>query len=212
MYLARLVLNPRNNGAREDLDSPYNLHRTLNRAFPSGEPEENRTLFRIEPDRPQDKGRTVLLQSSDTRPDLSFLEDSAGGPEPYCINWDEPKEIGPSFAEGQQLAFQLLGNPTKSVEGKRIALTDEEDYHDWLDRKADMHGFEVEYVHPTPFWINGDQGDKDTYKKSEIPHFAVRYNGLLRVTGPQRLRETLASGIGPAKAFGFGLLTLAPPR
>jgi CRISPR system Cascade subunit CasE len=212
MYLARLVLNPRNNGARGDLDSPYDLHRTLNRAYPGSEPSENRTLFRVEPDRPQDEGRTVLLQSSDVRPDLSFLENSAGGPEPYCHDWSEPKEIDPSFTEGQQLAFRLLGNPTKSVDGKRIALTDEEDYYDWLDRKASMHGFEVAYAHPTPFWINGDQEDKDTYEKREIPHFAVRYDGLLQVTGPKCLRETLASGIGPAKAFGFGLLTLAPPR
>lgn len=212
MYLARLVLNPRNNGARGDLESPYNLHRTLKRAYPDGEPDENRMLFRIEPDRPQDEGRTVLLQSSIARPDLSFLEDSAGGAQPYCHDWDQPKEIDPSFQEGQKLAFRLLGNPTKEVEGTRIALTNEEDYYGWLDRKAEMHGFDVAYVHPTPFWINGDQEDKDTYKKPEIPHFAVRYDGLLRATHPDRLRETLASGIGPAKAFGFGLLTLAPPR
>jgi CRISPR system Cascade subunit CasE len=212
MYLSRLLLNPRNNGARADLKSPYNLHRTLMRAFPDGEPDENRLLFRIEPSRPEDKGRRVLVQSSDAEPDLSFLKDSAGGAQPYCYDWGDPKEVDPTLEDGQQLAFRLLGNPTKKSQGKRIALTEEEQYYEWLDRKGNLHGFDVLYSHPTPYWINGDQPDQDTYAKEDIPHFAVRYDGLLTVTDASLLRETLAAGVGPAKSFGFGLLTLAPPR
>ncbi|MFJ4767622.1 type I-E CRISPR-associated protein Cas6/Cse3/CasE [Streptomyces uncialis] len=36
------------------------------------------------------------------------------------------------------------------------------------------------------------------------------YQGRLRVTDPDALRHTLLHGIGPAKAYGRGLLTLAP--
>ncbi|MFF2026720.1 type I-E CRISPR-associated protein Cas6/Cse3/CasE [Streptomyces sp. NPDC058171] len=36
------------------------------------------------------------------------------------------------------------------------------------------------------------------------------YQGRLRVTDPDALRHTLLHGIGPAKAYGQGLLTLAP--
>jgi len=140
------------------------------------------------------------------------LEDSAGGAEPYCLEWDAPKEVNPMPQHGQQLAFRLLGNPTKKSDGKRIALTEEDDYYDWLHRKGDLHGFDVLYSHPTPFWINGDESDQDTYAKGDIPHFAVRYDGLLSVSDADRMQETLTTGIGPAKAFGFGLLTLAPPR
>lgn len=39
---------------------------------------------------------------------------------------------------------------------------------------------------------------------------AVTYEGRLCVTDPDVLRETLTNGIGPAKAYGCGLLTLAP--
>lgn len=212
MYLARLALNPRNNGARNDLNTPYDMHRTLRRAYPDGEPEENRLLFRIEPDRPNEKGRTVFVQASDEPPDFSFLEDSAGGREPYCYKWDEPKEISLGLREGQQLAFRLLGNATKKSDGKRIALTDEEEYHEWIQRKGDLHGFELLFVHDTPYWINEDKLSQDGYAKQEIPHFAVRYDGLLRVTDGELLEESVAAGIGPAKAFGFGLMSLAPPR
>jgi CRISPR system Cascade subunit CasE len=38
----------------------------------------------------------------------------------------------------------------------------------------------------------------------------VTYEGRLVVTAPDVLRERLLCGIGPAKAYGCGLLTLAP--
>ncbi len=36
------------------------------------------------------------------------------------------------------------------------------------------------------------------------------FDGALRVTDPHRARHTLLHGVGPAKAYGCGLLTLAP--
>lgn len=45
-----------------------------------------------------------------------------------------------------------------------------------------------------------------------VRYRAVRYDGVLVVTDADRLRETVIRGIGPAKSFGFGLLSLAPLR
>jgi CRISPR system Cascade subunit CasE len=39
---------------------------------------------------------------------------------------------------------------------------------------------------------------------------AVQFDGLLQVTDPDHLRESVEGGIGSAKAFGLGLLSLAP--
>jgi CRISPR system Cascade subunit CasE len=39
---------------------------------------------------------------------------------------------------------------------------------------------------------------------------SVRYEGVLEVTNPNGFQKVLTSGIGPAKAFGFGLLSIAP--
>ena len=41
-------------------------------------------------------------------------------------------------------------------------------------------------------------------------HFAVEFQGVLTVTDAELFRRTFTTGIGTAKAFGFGLLALAP--
>jgi CRISPR system Cascade subunit CasE len=40
----------------------------------------------------------------------------------------------------------------------------------------------------------------------------ARFDGLLQVVDPTLFRAALATGIGPAKAYGFGLLSIAPLR
>jgi CRISPR-associated protein Cas6/Cse3/CasE subtype I-E len=39
---------------------------------------------------------------------------------------------------------------------------------------------------------------------------AVRFDGILQVTNAELFLQTLRAGIGPAKGFGFGLLSVAP--
>ena len=52
-----------------------------------------------------------------------------------------------------------------------------------------------------------------TIKKTcRLTHVAVRFDGLLEVTDPVKFLETLRAGIGSAKGFGFGLLSLARPE
>ena len=41
-------------------------------------------------------------------------------------------------------------------------------------------------------------------------HSTVDYQGVLTVTDPIRFHEAFTRGIGSAKAFGFGLLVIAP--
>jgi len=48
--------------------------------------------------------------------------------------------------------------------------------------------------------------------KRRLVFGGVTFEGLLRVTDAGKLRDALARGIGPAKAYGFGLLSLGPPR
>ena len=49
MFLSKLILNARDRQARHDLARPYEMHRTLWRAFPENDP--GRILFRVDPDR-----------------------------------------------------------------------------------------------------------------------------------------------------------------
>jgi CRISPR system Cascade subunit CasE len=43
-------------------------------------------------------------------------------------------------------------------------------------------------------------------------HSAVEYESLMTVTDPARFHDAFTHGIGSAKAFGFGLLVIAPSR
>ena len=47
-------------------------------------------------------------------------------------------------------------------------------------------------------------------KRSQVALQIVTFEGHLRVREPEPLREVMLAGIGPAKAYGCGLLTLAP--
>jgi CRISPR system Cascade subunit CasE len=48
------------------------------------------------------------------------------------------------------------------------------------------------------------------------PHRVVlqtaTFEGLVRVVNPDTASRTLLQGVGPGKAYGCGLITLAPPH
>ena len=61
-----------------------------------------------------------------------------------------------------------------------------------------------------PFRTSLPNRHKNDYAKKDLPLFGVRFDGVLQVTDVGALVEAVRGGIGPAKAFGFGLLSLAP--
>jgi CRISPR system Cascade subunit CasE len=199
MYLSELYLNPRSRDARRDLGAPYEIHRTITRAFPDGEPEGNRLLFRVD-----EKGGIVLVQSSTAEPDWTHL------PEDYCRLVRGPKPVAPDVAAGALYAFRLHANPTVKRQGKRLGLAREEEQIAWLRRKGESGGFMLLHAVAAPYQLGGQwHGAPSHEHKASIPHLGVRFDGVLRATDPATLLGTIASGIGSAKSFGFGLLTLA---
>lgn len=217
MYLSKLLLNPRDEQAGIDLAAPYDLHRTLGRAFPEAETERYRSecgvLFRIEDARPH--GVPVLVQST-AEPDWTQL------PQGYELRVEGPKRVALSLRAGQTLRFRFAGNPTvrkkppDAKHGRRVPLVHAAPnekgfptYFDWLERQAARCGFEVLSAQDAPFRLAPRRRSKDNYAKRELPLFGVRFDGVLRVDDPDKLAAAVQKGIGPAKAFGFGLLSLA---
>lgn len=45
----------------------------------------------------------------------------------------------------------------------------------------------------------------------KVTHLGVQFDGLLQVVDPARLLETIRDGVGSAKGFGYGLLSVARP-
>ena len=192
----------------DSVRNPYGFHRQLWRMFPGEERETRKNgeeprqgfLFRVEESRPGRIAR-LLVQSrrSPTMvPDLVLVG---------------TREVNPHPQAGQRLAFLVTANPIKTIAdaereqkpGKksdkcRVPLIREDDQREWLIRKlmsaADIEAATIQ-VHQPLYFRKGNRAGKLV---------TVTYEGLLRVTGANTLTALLENGIGPAKAFGCGLL------
>ncbi|NLX22431.1 MAG: type I-E CRISPR-associated protein Cas6/Cse3/CasE [Phycisphaerae bacterium] len=201
MYLTKLTLNTRHRDARRDLANTYEMHRTIMRAFPDrAEGGPGRVLFRVEPTR--DDEPPVVLVQSEKQPDFDGL------PEGYA-SVQGPKGYNLDLRPGQKLRFRLRANATVKRDGKRLGLMRDEDHRDWLIRKAKPCGF-------APIRFHSTRAARVQYRKgtgdqaASQTHQSVDFEGVLQVIDPEKLTAAIAAGIGPAKAFGFGLLSLAP--
>jgi CRISPR system Cascade subunit CasE len=215
MYLSRLILNPRSRRVQREVANPYELHRSLMRAFPDDLKEsDERVLFRLQPGR---NGALTLLVQSWTLPDWSYLAEAefrgylrpVGEPNPAVKSFDL------DLAPGQVLAFRLRANPTvkrrfNEQDHKRVGIYDEQEQLAWLKRKGELGGFGIVSVR-----TGGHEDVGGKIKRDEETHrlklAAVQFDGLLQVTDPDRLRQAVRRGIGSAKGLGFGLLSLARP-
>lgn len=201
MYLTRLRLDPRSVQARRDLANPYDMHRTLVRAFVTGDHEKPpRFLWRLEP--VSSWSEPVLLVQSDREGDWSALD--------ILQNYLK-KQAETKFLDWQGLLhanscyrFRLCANPTVTRNGKRYGLPSEEAQLQWLTRQGERASFRIE----TGLVISSDVL-KTRKANIEISLQRAYFEGILQVVDPMRMTDALVAGIGPGKAFGCGLLSIA---
>jgi len=219
MYLSRLILNPRNRGVQRELANPYELHRTMMRGFPETLPAGERVLFRV--DTETRTGTPTLLVQSHYEPDWCALAGREGyllaplSRPPAVAGNPAVKAFDLNVAPGQMLAFRLRANPTVKRQGKRYGLLKEEEQRAWLLRKAGQGGFRiirVTVVREANTHARITLRAPEQAEKHHGTFLAVRFDGILQVTDPEALWSTVQQGIGSGKGFGFGLLSLAPPR
>lgn len=217
LYLSHLRLNPRRHEVRRILANGYTLHQRVMTAFPDTS-EAARDAFgvlhRVDVD--PDTGSPTLLVQSTTPPDWARANVGsllAAGAHP------EVKEISTSYdaiTPGALLRFRLRANPTRRVHaghrndplaGKRVNLRTDEQRQDWIERKVRDAGCQL-----IGCVIRDEQTQRGTRHGMRLSHGAVVFDGGLHVIDPQLLRTALRQGIGSGKAFGFGLLSVAPAR
>ena len=211
MYLTRLILNPRHRRVQKEISDPYQMHRSIMRAFPEDlDTEKERVLFRVDASR---GGPPLLLVQSLAAPDWSWLvhDDGARG---YLLSADEPnpsvKDFQIELKSGQVLAFRLRANPTVKRKGKRLGLYRDEEQMDWLTRKAEQGGFRLLSARTRNEKVLGGVIHRNS-REEHLRVLSVQFEGLLQVVDAQRLRWTVEKGIGSGKGLGFGLLSLARP-
>ena len=228
--LSRLVLDPRCREVQVDLTDCHRLHQRVMTAFPdvdggSVARKNFGVLFRLET---IPRGVHLLVQAT-VCPDWSRL------PEGYVMSdWLEGSAVGITsldpllerIREGASFRFRLRANPSRKIDtksgpsgerrhGRRVPLRQQEARVHWLARRATRGGFAVSTVGEVPDLVEtkgervsgwrrvGDQPQRITVE-------SVLFEGRLRVLDATSFQRALLEGIGPAKSYGCGLLSVAP--
>lgn len=222
MYLSRLILNPVSRQVQRDLADCQALHSTVLKAFPPVQGAEDArqqfgVLYRIDADR---NDAMKLYVQSQVTPNWQHLRSD------YAIT-TALKPVGELYkriAVGTTLNFTLRANTTRKTgttsksqllqgadksNGRRVFLARAEDQLAWLERKATECGFNVNSVNLRQDQSYGSQKVSDGSVR-KLKFLGVIFEGTITITDTELLQQALRQGIGPAKAYGFGLLLVAP--
>ena len=205
-YLTQVTLDFAT-AARLRLRDSYAWHQAVWKAFPGRDGGPREFLTRL--DQRRENFRLLIVSPMQpVRPDWCPADGEI---------W-KTKPIPDTYFTRSRYAFQLCANPTKKVSkklsdgsltknGRRVPLRKREELAKWIMRKSEQGGFIVDDATLRTF----PRGREYFEKKGQSGlHSAVEFEGVLTVTDPAKFHGTFARGIGSAKAFGFGLLVIAP--
>jgi CRISPR system Cascade subunit CasE len=217
LYLSLLTLDPvANRLARAWPSDVHAMHRMVMSGFPASEDPAARralgVLFRTDT---MDRRTHVLVQSA-VEPDWSPL-DADFFAEPV-----RTRDAGALLClpTGAHLRFRLVANPTRAIRppgrdsrhAQHVPLRRDEGQNGrlgWLLRKAEQGGFSVhlETVVAADQPLMRGRRDGNAWLTIE----PCRFEGILEITDAERFRVSIMSGIGRAKAYGCGLLSVGRP-
>lgn len=221
---SRLYLNPQKRSARKLLTNPQAMHAAVRAAFPPDlREDEGRVLWRVD----TDEHATTLYVVAPEAPDLEHLVDQAG----WFTRAGETIDYAPllaSLTRGQEWNFALIANPVHSEARPDAARgiirphVTVQQQTDWLMSRGENNGFRIlragdEHEGEPQLAVTG-RVDLSFPRRStdgkvrNVSLRTARFEGALQVTDPALLRHTLVSGLGRARAYGCGLMTLAKIR
>ena len=205
-YITQVTLDLAS-AARRGLRDSYDWHQAVWKAFPGRDGEPRQFLTRLD-NRREGFRLLIVSQVQPARPEWCPADEEG---------W-KTKLIPETYFTRSQYAFQLCANPTRKLSkqradgsltknGRRAPLSKREELVEWIKRKGAQGGFTVDEGTLRTFPRGRGYFDKDGQVGL---HSAVEFQGVLTVDDPAKFHETFTRGVGPAKAFGFGLLVIAP--
>ena len=234
MYISRMPINGARRSAMEIIASPNIMHAAVEASYPpvadsdtcENAPtatESGRILWRIDPI--AGEGRSAWLYVvSPRRPDFTHLCEQVGWPVEGGWETKDYASLLNRLSAGQRWQFRLKANPVRKVlkdkgttsradvVGTLQGHVTVEQQMGWLLDRAERNGFRV---------CDGADGAPQLKvsqrNKSSFMHAGTKatlstavFDGALEVVDEELLRQALCCGIGRAKAFGCGLMTIAP--
>jgi len=233
LYLSRIILNPSSKAVMHDLGSPRELHKTISGCFPAIDGQDAKPTHERETPRKaynllhrlDHKGEcAVLYVQSSIEPDWDKLMPG------YASRKDAKPvhDLYSNISNGDRLQFRLAANPTKRAgkddvgkprfhdekRRRRIDIRTEADRIKWLARKGEHCGFRLA-VAASPdgaVMVEATTENASSFKhdKGRVTLGSAIFTGVLEVTDADAFRNALANGIGSGKAYGFGLMSVAP--
>ena len=216
MYLTRFRMNQKLRGTVRLVSSAHRMHAMVLGAFPPDKTQSpvGRVLWRL--DTPSRYDWTLFIVSP-ARPSMERFQSMCGwSQEP---SW-QTADYGPfldRLATGQRWAFRLTANPVRTVarehgqRGKVLPHVTAEQQKGWLLERSSRYGFTLSDAH-----LEVTRRERDSFSRGSREHgratatiSRAQFDGVLEVVDPEVLRTSLTYGIGRAKAYGCGLMTLA---
>ena len=205
--LTRIILHNDSRSVIHLLKSRERIHALTLRGLPDND-GNNHSLWRCE----DHDDRTFIYVLSDNKPDYGFINAK------YDLNADIRSTsydgLLRSLHNGQKYSFQFECNPTMSTKknmydsrGKRIPIVGE-NAREWVVNKLGASGLTDIIL------ADNHSENKYVFTKNHGEHQVTlrtqSYNGLITVDDEDTLKKALVNGIGPAKAYGCGMLILSP--
>jgi len=208
MYLSRIEIDPARRATMVALTAPQKIHGAIESAF-SG--ERRRKLWRID----KVGNKYWLLILSEDAADFAAIAGQFG-PAKACCETRAYEPLLQRIVVDSVWRFRLTANPTKSCSNAAnpkargvVRAHCTVDYQtQWLEQRAEKNGF---CLLPDCFTVTHSQWyrfHKGKDLRRAVSLLSVTYEGILKVTDPERFRAVLTNGIGRGKAYGMGLLTV----
>jgi len=222
MYLSRIAINKRLRKSQQALAFPQMLHAAVLDSFPpnltdSDKAANARVLWRADY-----IGENVWLYVlAEQKPDFTHIIEQFGWPDSEQ-QW-ETKDYDSLLARletGQTWHFRLHANPVHMVDGKIYAHVTIDQQKKWLRDRAQKNGFSLIQIESGDdtldaleiIYRNTVRFKKRPGDNAHVTLSVVTFEGHLSIEDPEKMRQALCFGIGRAKAYGCGLLTLAKPK
>lgn len=228
MYLSRVPLGLARLDAIAFVSSPYKVHAAVEQAFaPSAvrEDERGRILWRLD-EVPGNEREVWLYVVSPDKPDFTHICDQVASTVSPAWITKEYDPVLDRVSEGQLWQFRLKANPVRKVfvdKGRRERAgvvgtlqghVTETQQRTWLMDRAEAHGFRIAQTEEGFERLAVSHRHRERFKRqgNVVTLTTAQYDGVLEVIDAEAFRHTLGFGLGRARGFGCGLMTIAPLR
>ncbi len=217
-YLSRVYLNPLRRQTQRFLRDPQMMHAAVLGGVPE-QPVNQRVLWRLD-SRPGTRAEVLVL--TETMPSWEHLIEQGGWPQAQTPQ-SETAELAPLLAAvqlGRRFRLRATVNPVVSVgsaqrgvRGKVVPVKTRGQLA-WFAGRLPSWGFRIHQnslAQPSVNPVDRRRLEFTKRDKNRVTLETATFDALVVVEEVETVRRSLLQGVGRGKAYGCGLITLAPP-